>query len=154
MYEGVKSEVLSTTKFDESSDLSTTYLCKIDMTRAIKIKVEEKFPISEQVYMVGKLLDSTECQIHLDIGVSKSFMSKSHYLRWKSLHSLPTFAYKTQRIQVGNGQHINVLIVMPIVIDIHGHIFEMFTLVLEIHENVDLVLGMKNIFELEGIKNS
>ena len=52
MYEGVKSEVLSTTKFDENSDLSTTYLGRIDMTRASKIKVKERFPISEQGYIV------------------------------------------------------------------------------------------------------
>ena len=41
-----------------------------------------------------------------------------------------------------------------IVMDIHGDRFEIFTLVSEIHENVDLVLGIKNIFELEGIINS
>ena len=39
MYEGYKLEVLSTTKFDENSDMSTTYLGRIDMTRARKIKV-------------------------------------------------------------------------------------------------------------------
>ena len=46
------------------------------------------------------------------------------------------------------------LFIIPIVIDIHGHRFEIFTLVSEIHENVDLVLGIKNIFALEGIINS
>ena len=29
---------------------------------------------------MGKLLDSTECQILLDTGASKSFMSKSYYM--------------------------------------------------------------------------
>ena len=29
----------------------------------------------------------------------------------------------------------------------------MFTLVSEIHDNVDLVLGMKNVFKLEGVIN-
>ena len=48
-----------------------TYLGRIDMTGASKIKAEEKFPISEQGYMVGKLLDGTECQILLDTGASK-----------------------------------------------------------------------------------
>ena len=80
MYRGIQSEVISTTRFDENSDLSTTYLGKIDIIRASKITVEEKFPISEQGYMIGKLLDGTECQILLDTGTSKSFMSKSHYL--------------------------------------------------------------------------
>ena len=72
----------------------------------------------------------------------------------KSLHLLPKFASKTQRIQVRNGQFISVLFIIPIVIDIHGHRFEIFTLVSEIHENVDLVFGIKNIFELEVIINS
>ena len=62
------------------------------MTRLDKIKAKERFPISEQGYTVGKLLDGTECQILLDMGVSKSFTSKTHYLRCKSLHLLPKFA--------------------------------------------------------------
>ena len=39
-------------------------------------------------------------------------------------------------------------------IDIHGHRFKIFTLVSEIHENIDIVFDIKNIFELEGIINS
>ena len=93
------------------------------MTRVSKIKTEERFPISEQGYTVGRLLDGTECQLLLDTGASKSFMSKSYYLRCKSLHSLPKFAFKTQRIQVGNGQYISVLFIIPIVIDVHSHRF-------------------------------
>ena len=79
------------------------HLGRIDITRPDKIKMEERFPLSEQGYMVGKLLDGTECEILLDTRASKSFMSKTHYLRCKSLHSLPRFASKVWRIQVGNG---------------------------------------------------
>ena len=68
-----------------------------------------------------------------------------------SLYSLPKFASRTQRIQVGNRQFISVVFIIPIIVDIHGHRFEIYTLVSEIHENVDYVLGMKNIFELEGV---
>ena len=39
-------------------------------------------------------------------------------------------------------------------IDIHGHRLEIFTLLLEIHEKIDLVFRIKNIFELEGIIDS
>ena len=81
-------------------------------------------------------------------------MSKSFYMHCKSLHSLPKFASKTQRIQVGNGQFVHVLFIIPVIIDIHGHRFEIYTLVSEIHENVDLVLEVKNVFELEGVINS
>ena len=81
-------------------------------------------------------------------------MSKSFYLRCKTLHVLPKFASNTQRIQVGNGQYVGVLFVILVIIDIHGHRFEIFTLFPEIHENVDLVLGIKNIFQLEGVIDS
>ena len=64
------------------------------------------------------------------------------------------FASKEQRIQVGNGQFVSVLFIISIVIDIHGHRFKIFKLVLEVLENVDLVFGIKNIFEFEGIINS
>ena len=40
---------------------------------------------------------------------------------------------------------------IPVIVDIHGHRFEVFTLVSEIHDDVELVLGMKNVFELEGV---
>ena len=70
----------------------------------------------------------------LDTGVSKSSMSKSYYMCCKSLHSLPKFALKTQRIQVGNGQFVSVVFIIPVIIDIHGHRFEIYTLVSEIHE--------------------
>ena len=50
-YDGVHSEIFQATRFDESTDLSTTYLGKVD--------------------------------------ISKSYMSKSFYIRSKSLHALP-----------------------------------------------------------------
>ena len=78
-------------------------------------------------------------------------MSKSFYMRSRILHMLPKFAPTTQRIQVGNGQYVAVLFIIPVIIEVHGHIFKVFTLVSEIHDNVDLVLGMKNAYELEGI---
>ena len=40
---------------------------------------------------------------------------------------------------------------IPVIIDIHGHRFKLFMLVSEIHDNVDLVLGLKNVFKLEGV---
>ena len=55
-----------------------------------------------------------------------SFLSKSHYLCCKSLHSLPKFASRTQRIQAANGQFISILFIIPIIIDIHGHRFQIY----------------------------
>ena len=130
------------------------YLGQIGMMRDTRIKAEERFPITDQGFASGKLLDGMQCQILLDTGTTKSYMSKSYYLRCKTLHSLPKFSSNTQRIQVGNGQYVSVLFVIPMIINIHGHRFKIFTLVSKIHDNADLIMGMKNIFELEGVIDS
>ena len=75
-------------------------------------------------------------------------------MRCKALHDLPKFASKTQRIQVGNGQYVGVLFVILVIVEICSHKLEVFTLVSEIFDNVDIVLGIKNLFELEGVIDS
>ena len=81
VYEGIQAEIVNTTRFDESLDLSMTYLGRSDRAKSDKLKAEESFPISEQGYTLGKLLDGTECQLLLDTDVSKSFISKSYYMQ-------------------------------------------------------------------------
>ena len=154
VYEDIYAEMVYASKFDENSDWRTTYLGQTNMTRNIRIEAEEIFPITGQGFASRKLLDGMECQILLDTGATKSYMSKLYYLQCKTLHALPRFTSNMQRTQVGNGQYVSVLFVIPVIIDIHGHRFEIFTLVSEIHDNVDLVMGMKNIFELEGVIDS
>ena len=83
VYEGIQSEIVSATRFDENSNLSTTYLGRIDKESKNKLRAEESFPISEHGYTSGRLLDGTECQLLLDTGASKSFMSKSFYMHCK-----------------------------------------------------------------------
>ena len=117
-----------------------------------KLKADESFPISENGYTLGRLLDGTKCQLLLDTGASKSFMSKSFYMHCKLLHTLPKFAATTQKIQVGNGQCVSVLFIIPVIVEVHGHRFEIYMLVICWY--VDLVLGIKNVFELEGVINS
>ena len=144
VYEGIQSDIVSSSRFDENSDISTTYLGRTGHKESQdKLKAEESFPISENGYTLGRLLDGMKCQLLLDTGASKSFMSKSFYMHCMSLHTLPKFAATTQKIQVGNGQCISVLFIIPVIVEVHGHRFEIYTLVSEIHENVDLVLGIK-----------
>ena len=81
VYEGIQSDVVSSNRFDENSDITTTYLGKIESKEVQdKLKAEESFPISENGYTLGRLSDGTKCQLLLDTGASKSFMSKSFYV--------------------------------------------------------------------------
>ena len=155
MYEGIQSDIVSSSRFDENSDISTTYLGRIEHRESQdKLKAEESFPISENGYTLGRLLDGMTCQLLLDMGASKSFMSKPFYMHCKLLHTLPKFTATTQKIQLGNVQCIGILFIIPVIVEINSHRFKIYMLVSEIHENVDLVLGIKNVFEPEGVINS
>ena len=51
MYEGVQSDIVSSSRFDENSDISMTYLGKTRQEESQdKLKAEESFPISENGY--------------------------------------------------------------------------------------------------------
>ena len=75
IYEDIYAEMVYASKFDENSDLSTMYIEQADMTRNTRIKAEERFPITGQGFASGKLLDDMECQILLDTGATKYYMS-------------------------------------------------------------------------------
>ena len=60
----IQSDIVSLYRFDKKSDISTTYLGKVESKRSQdKLKAEESFPISESVYTLGRLLDGVKCQM-------------------------------------------------------------------------------------------
>ena len=149
-YEGVNITLKNSVAFNENKDIATTYLGKKVMKRQDKLRAEEKFPMLPNGMTMGELLNGAECHMLLDSGASKSFMSKQFYLNNKCLHSLPKFISDVKNLQVGNGQLVNILFIVPVIINIHGHLFEIYTAVAEIHNSVDIVFGLKNMYEIEA----
>ena len=80
VYEGIHSDVVSFNRFDKKCDINPTYLGRTDKEKQHKLKAEESFPISEHDYILGILLDGTECQLLLDMGASTFFILKSFYM--------------------------------------------------------------------------
>ena len=70
MYTGVYVKVISTDKFDKETDISTTYLGQVDMTRNTEVKAEENFPMTARGYTRGQLLDGTDCDVLIDTGTT------------------------------------------------------------------------------------
>ena len=50
IYEGIQSDVISSTRFDESLDFSTTYLGRTNIIRTSTIKAEERSLYRKSVY--------------------------------------------------------------------------------------------------------
>ena len=70
------------------------------------------------------------------------------------LQHFPKFQSAIRHLQVGNGALVSALFIIPLLFKIQGHNFEVYTLVSEIQDKRDLILGIKNIFKLESIINS
>ena len=104
VYEGIHSDIVSSNRFDENSDISTTYMGRIENRgNQDKLRAEESFPILESGYTLGRLLDGTKCQLLLNRGVSKSFEIILHAMQitphLTKVH-LPHKGYKLETISV------------------------------------------------------
>ena len=88
--------------------------------------------------------------ILLDTGASKCYMSRAYFERNKLLHNLPRLKSTIKSLRVGNGNEVSAHFVIPVLLKIAGHKFEIYALVSDIQPSIDLVLGMKNMHEIEG----
>ena len=67
------------------------------------------------------------------------------YLKHICLHYLPKYKSKIVKLRVGNGEKVSAHFVVPIVLKMQQHKFEIFTLVSDIQNSLDLVIGIKNL---------
>ena len=88
--------------------------------------------------------------ILLNTEASKSYMSKGFYMRHPHLRKYPKSNSTVRNLQVGNGELVATLFVIPFVFKIGKHLFEVYTLVSEIQKNMEIILGIRNMFEIEG----
>ena len=58
-------------------------------------------------------------------------MSKAFYMRHTHLYKYPKFHSTIRNLQVGNGEPVAVLFVIPFVFKVGKHMFEIYTLVSE-----------------------
>ena len=149
-YDSITSELNVNMENDDAVDVTTTYLGHEPIKIADTFRPEQAFPIYSNCHTWGQFVEGGLLDILLDTGASKSYMSKQFYMRHPHLHKYPKFNLTVRNLQVGNGELVATLFVIPFVFKIGNHLFEIYTLVLEIQQNMDIILGIKNMFEIEG----
>ncbi|MCG8625324.1 MAG: retropepsin-like domain-containing protein, partial [Proteobacteria bacterium] len=153
-FDHISNVLVTSGKFQDNRDVSTTYLGPEQISKTDHFVPEVKFPISATSHTWAQLIGGPMMNILLDTGASKSYMSRAYFEKNKALHSLPRLKSSIKSLRVGDGNEVGALFVIPIIIKICGHKFEIYTLVSEIQPSIDLVLGMKNMHELEGEHSS
>ena len=149
-YNGVTIELNVNMDYDDAVDVTTTYLGQESVGITDTFQPEQTFPIHSNYHTWGQFAGGGMIDILLDTGASKSYMSKGFYMRHPHLHKYPKFNSTIRNLQVGNGGLVAALFVIPFVFKIGKYLFEIYTLVLEIQQSMDLIFGVKNMFELEG----
>ena len=149
-YEGITSELNVNMEYDDAIDVTTTYLGPESIRITDTFYPEQAFPIYPNCHTEGQFVGGGVIDILLDTGASKSYMSKAFYMRHTHLHKYPKFHSTIRNLQVGNGELVAVLFVIPFIFKVGKHMFEIYTLVSEIQQSIDLIFGVKNMFEIEG----
>ena len=76
-YKGIQSELIYVAKFDETTDIATTYTGQKIIEKGLRLNSLSKWQIKIWVSL-GKFFEGTYFYILLDMWASKSFMSKSY----------------------------------------------------------------------------
>ena len=140
-------------KFDDSNDVSTTYLGSY-MSEVRTFPIDNHTPIDGRGMSQAYLSDGTPMKLFFDSGTSRSYLSKKFYDSTPMLHKLPKFVTTCTGIRIGNGSIVQALYVIPILFMSCGHTFEIYTIVAEIDNGMDLVFGFKNMTGTEGMLNT
>ena len=153
-YEEVQNYLHLDENYDDNRDVITTYLGTEHIYKTDQFNPEPSVPIYSNSHTWGQIVGGNMLNILIDTGAAKCYMSKSYYDKNPILHKLPKFKTKVLKLQVGNGAQIKTHFVIPLQMKIQQHRFEIYTLVANIEDSIDMVLGMKNMHELEAEHSS
>ena len=141
--------------FDEVNDVSTTYLeGYLAPEEGRTFPHDNQIPIDSRGVTTGHLMDRTVMKVFFDNGASKSYLNLKFFNRTPRLQELPHFTTSCPGITMDNGAVVPAKFIILLTFMTHGHIFEIYTIVCDIEDNLDLVFGMKNMTETEGIVNT
>ena len=132
-FEEVSCCLKTTTYYDDTNDVSTTYLGIYhagDKPRAFNF--EYHIPMEGRGIARPNPMDQTPLKLFFDSGATRSYLSHTYYKATKSLHKLPKLTTTCTGIKIGNGSIVQVLFVIPLLFMCHGHVFEIHTIVTDI----------------------
>ena len=118
------------------------------------------FPVNNHIPFDGRgmskayLSNGTPMKLFFGSGASRSYLAKKFYDSNPVLHDMPKFVTTCTGIRIGNGSIVQALFVIPLLFMYCGHAFEIFTIVAEIDDDMDIVSGFKNMTETEGMLNT
>ena len=148
-FDRVEAKLTSSAMYDESTDISTTYIGAVKESGNSPFKSDLEYSFDTQSFTTGTLPNGKEFRILIDTGAIRSYLSKSFYDSNVYLNKFPKIKPKASRIFVGNGEWVPTLFIILMCFSIENHAFEVYTIICPM-VNSDFIWGMKNVVETEG----
>ena len=127
-------------KFNDTNDVSTTYL------GSYMAKDEPRtFPVDNHIPFDGRgmskayLSNGTPMKLFFDSGASRSYLSNKFYDSNPVLRDISKFVTTCTGIRIGNGSIVQALFVIPLLFMSCANTFEIFAIIAEIDDDMDLV---------------
>ena len=120
-YNGITSELNVNMEYDDSVDVTMTYLDHESIKITDTFRPEQAFPIYSNCHTWGQFVGGSMLDILIDRGASKSYMSRGFYMRHPHLNKYPKFNSMVRNLQVGNGELVATLFVIPFIFKIGNH---------------------------------
>ena len=144
----VFAEIKDQKTFDESTDISITYMGETTLDDADYIP-KLSFNFDFRCHIKGHLSTGAAIDILIDTGATKSYLSRKYYEEHPYLHELPKYKPHLGPVRMGDGTMCAVDFIIPIIVTIQGHVFEIYSLITTMG-NTELVIGVKELMELEA----
>ena len=109
-------------KFDDTNDVSTTYLGSyLAKDKPRTFPVDNHIPFDGRGMSKAYLSNGTPMKMFFDSGASRSYLSKRFYDTNPTLHDMPKYVTTCTGIRIGNGSIVPALFVIPILFMACGH---------------------------------
>ena len=140
--------------FNDSYDIGTTFLGPRLHDPNSLFHLEYSFPMNSLGFVTGQLVDGQNVECLIDTGAIRSIMLRAFYEACLSLAKLPRYKPIHPYCVVSNGQWVQVLYTIPVVISFSNHQFEIFTQVNDTLAYEIYVIGIKSLAEIEAVINT
>ena len=147
-FDDVQPQLTHSKQFRDGEHISTTYLGKITGVPSDK---EENFGVRPNSTVPIKIMGKLPGMALLDTGATGSYMPMEYFMKQPELQKLPKLTSQIKELTVGNGATLKIHFAICITVTVNDlYRFEIYTCVADIAPTVDLVIGIKNMAELEG----
>ena len=97
-FDSIEAKLTASTTYDESVDVSTTYIRAVKDENNGSFRTELQFPFDTQSFTSGSLPNGKEFKILIDMGATHSYLSKSFYDTNPYLHKFPKINLKASHL--------------------------------------------------------